>query len=157
VSSDLLTIEYPGQLTGDDVDYLAGVLDAAEIDADLRPAEARKGGTGLEPWHLLVILPLTSYVTALGELAAKRTWEAITTVARRVADRRPPGRAGGGTLVLEERSQHLSFSVGADALDDPEALQEMAELLRNGPARGTSYRWDGRGRRWVVHPAGDDA
>jgi hypothetical protein len=147
---DHLTIVYPADLAATEVDEIVTLVDQAGLDAEVRPAEVRRGGTGMEPWQVLVVMSSSSFLNAFVQDAGKDAWKAVVTVVRRVARRRPGERPpGDGELVVDVQDRRLAFAFGDDALGDPRAFTCIPQLLESGPEPGSSFRWDRDLGRWT--------
>jgi hypothetical protein len=150
MSFDHLTIEYPADLAATEVDEIVTLVDRAGLDAEVRPAEVRRGGTGVEPWQVLLVVSFSSFLNAFVQDAGKDAWKAVVWVARRVARRRPAERSpGDGELIVDVRDRRLSLAFGDDALEDPRAFTRIPQLLQSRPEPGSSFRWDGDLGRWT--------
>jgi hypothetical protein len=159
---DCITVEYPRGLPRDDVRLIVTALDQAGVAAEVRAAEAREGGVTVDPWQLLVIMSLSSFLTTFasetGREAAKALVAAQRLVRRRLHQPPAPTPAATPDLVVELRDRYLSLTFPADLLDDADwPLRRLGDLLAIRLDRGTSYRWDRTHHRWQPEGAASSA
>jgi hypothetical protein len=159
---DCITVEYPRGLPCDDVRLIVAALGQAGVAAEVRSAEAREDAVTLDPWQLLVIMSLSSFLTIFASETGREAARALVTAQRLVRRRshQPPPLIPAATpdLVVELRDRYLSLTFPADLLDDADwPLRRLGDLLAIRLDRGTSYRWDRTHHRWQPGGAASSA
>jgi hypothetical protein len=98
-------------------------------------------------WLVLLTLPLSSFLTAIGSSLAEDAHAALARLSQRLLRRGDPTLPPARTVVLEDRDSGVRV-----ILDDELPEQAFRALLRTDLAAepGETLRYDGATRRWTA-------